>query len=223
MNAGFQNPPLLVEAGGTGQQTEWQILQEDLPLSSLHLAGDQVLARFFNPLTTEQTLGRAYQQTEAWGEPGASIRTVRPKQIVTVGIPQPLPQPGPPPSTRIVAWLDGPMWRVGDNQSRPDPKMIQGLREKIARLEAHLAQIKEEMEQATGRDRYLLQHQSYISERELYELHLSAYLNELKLAMQGEVNEAYLFVVDERVAELGVKLNRLRIKRRIYDYIVEAV
>jgi hypothetical protein len=57
----------------------------------------------------------------------------------------------------------------------------------------------------------------------MYEFRLSVRLNELKLAQQGQLNEVYLFTPDEEVATLGQQLNKLRIKRRIYDYIVAAV
>ena len=48
-------------------------------------------------------------------------------------------------------------------------------------------------------------------------------LNTLKQAANGELTHAYLYKPDPQVAEIGFELNRLRIKRRIYDYIVECV
>ena len=46
-------------------------------------------------------------------------------------------------------------------------------------------------------------------------------LNNLKLAAQGQLSEAYLYEPDAQVADIGFELNQLRIKRRIFDYIVE--
>lgn len=221
-NAGFQNPPLLVEARGDGQQTEWQFLQEELPLSSLYLHGDRLLARFFNPASKAYSLAREYLSTDVWGRPETVIKTVPPKQIVTVEIDQPLP-PVRPAAGPVVAAAALPAWRVGDNHGRPDPQVIEQLRQKIARLERRLARIEGRLARAGGRERYLVRRQYYVSKRELYELRLSVRLNELKLAMAGKVSEDYLFAPDEQIAELGLRLNRLRIKRRIYDYIVEAV
>lgn len=48
-------------------------------------------------------------------------------------------------------------------------------------------------------------------------------LNELKLEQGGEPGQAYLYEPDEQVAALGKALNDLRIRRRIYDYIVQAI
>jgi hypothetical protein len=65
-----------------------------------------------------------------------------------------------------------------------------------------------------------LQHRYYILKREQYEVRLSAQLNRHKLMSPGN---AYLYTPDPEIAELGTQLNQLRIKRRIYDYVVEAL
>ncbi|MDQ4077871.1 MAG: hypothetical protein M3220_16695 [Chloroflexota bacterium] len=223
LNVGFQNPPLIVEARGDGEQTEWPFLQVNLPLSSLHLYDDKLLARFFNPTMKEHRLARPYLRTDVWGHREAAVITIPPKAIVTMEIEQPLPPIDHVAVDHVITSLEGPPWRVGDNHGLPDPRIIERLREKIAQLEGRLEQIEEQLTRATGNERYFLQHRYYVIKRELYEYRLSVRLNELKLAMQGELSEAYLFTSDEQVAELGLQLNQLRIKRRIYDYIVEAV
>jgi hypothetical protein len=100
---------------------------------------------------------------------------------------------------------------------------MEQLNEQIAQLERRLEETEEQLNRASGRERYLLQHQCYVIERELYELRLSLELNELKLGQQGRLSYEYLYTPDEKVAQIGWKLNQLRIKRRIYDYVVQAV
>jgi hypothetical protein len=77
--------------------------------------------------------------------------------------------------------------------------------------------------QSTAQERYHWQHQIYVLQRELLEYQLSAHLNEIKLSMGGELTYEYLYEPDEEIAAIGRRLNRLRIQRRIYDYVVQAV
>jgi hypothetical protein len=223
LNAGFQNPPLLVETQSEGVQTEWQFLQENLPLSSLQFRDGKILARFFNPTGQEQPLTQPYQQTDVAGEPITISQTVPPKKIVTVALPEPLPAHSDGAGGPTIHMLTDLQWRVGENQARPDPQIIGELQAKIRRLAGQLAQLETQLQQTSGQERYFLEHRFYALKREMYEFRLSVRLNELKLAQQGQLNEAYLFTPDEEVATLGQQLNKLRIKRRIYDYIVAAV
>jgi hypothetical protein len=55
----------------------------------------------------------------------------------------------------------------------------------------------------------------------MYEYLLSARLNELKLEMGGNMNQDYLFKSDDEIMAIGLELNRMRIKRRIFDYVVQ--
>ncbi len=222
INAGFQNPPLIVQTQGDGTRTDWQFLQENLPLSSLHLDHDQVLARFFNPTTKSQALSQTYQQTDIDGRAGDVTSDVSAKQIVTIALnAQPLKT-----EAQVIPVIDlmaGPTWRVGENQGLPDAKIIARLKEEIADLERRLEDIAQALEQATEAEQHRLQHKYYIVKRELYEARLSAYLNEEKLARQGKLSYAALYQLDDEVAKLGLELNQMRIKRRIYDYVVDAL
>jgi hypothetical protein len=114
--------------------------------------------------------------------------------------------------------IAGPAWRVGDNQGAPDPKLIEQLDAQIAQLEAQLAEIEVQLNEGGGQ--HLLQHRYYILKREQYEARLSAQLNRHKLTAPGH---EYLYTPDPEITELGNQLNQLRIKRRIYDYVVEAL
>lgn len=223
LNAGFQNPPLLVNFQGHGSQREWQFLQEALPLSSLQLDQDKVLARFFNPTGQALSFRQLYRQTDIWGHPETTIEKVPAKGIVTVEIAQDLPESQTLTGVDVTRAGGWPVWRVGQNQGLPDPKIIEQLQTKITDLEGHLARLQEQLNRAGDPERYFLQHKYYVLERELYEFRLSVRLNELKLARQGQLTEDYLFMPDEQTAELGLQLNHLRIKRRIYDYVIEAM
>lgn len=223
LNAAFQNPPLIVESQGQGRQTEWAWRQENLPLSSLTYTDDHLLARFYNPTPVTQPLSRVYLATDVLGQPQETITQVPAKRIVTVRLDEELPALSDTPPSPAVTVLVWPAWRVGDNHGRPDPAIIAQLTENIVELEQKLAGIEADLAQATGRDRYLLEHQTYVIKREIGEYQLSARLNQLKLAAGGQLSEDYLFAPDADIARIGLQLNRLRIKRRIFDYVIEAV
>ena len=72
------------------------------------------------------------------------------------------------------------------------------------------------MAAAEGQDRLLLQHRIYVLQRESLEFQLSHLLNQRKLAQDGALDEEYLYEPDAEIAELGLTLNHLRIKRRIF-------
>ena len=192
-------------------------------MSSLSFYNDKLLARFYNPTTREYPLSKTYQRTDVRGTPEATIETVPAKTIVTVEVEAELPPVSTAPVAQAVTVITFPVWRVGLNKGLPDPDIIELLEAKIAGLESRLAQVEEQLHRTDGDDRFLLQHRYYVLKREQYELRLSALLNRLKLAMQGRLDDEYLYTPNPEVAELGAQLNELRIKRRIYDYVVEVV
>lgn len=226
LNAGFQNPPLLVETNGEGEQTEWLYLQESLPLSSMHAANGRFLARLFNPTHTTHLLSQSFLKTDVFGHPLTEIMTVGPKEIVTLSLGEvddPLRDvPLRDAPRNHSSLLTPPAWNVGENQGLPDPLIIQKLKEKIAQLERQVEDITSELPQSSKKERYLLQHRLYVLQREALEYKLSARLNEIKLAMQGRLTFEYLYKPDKEIAAIGKELNQLRIKRRIYDYVIQA-
>jgi alpha-mannosidase len=223
LNAGFQNGPLIVEASGDGEQTEWQFLQENLPLSSLHVCDGKVLARFFNPTPKTCALQREYVQTDVWGNPAAKVTSVPPKGIATVAVKQPMPSVCDRSVKQVLISVEGSTWRVAENQGSPDTKIIEEIRAQIEQLEQRLEQTAERLNQASGKNVHVLQHRYYVLKRELYELRLSERLNALKAADEHGLSYGYLYSPDDEVAEVGLQLNQLRIKRRIYDYVVQAI
>lgn len=98
--------------------------------------------------------------------------------------------------------------------------MLSRLQAQIDELTEQLAAVETAVAQSHGTDRLRQRHRCYILEREKLEYQLSHLLNSRKLAEQGGLRYAYLYEPDTEIAAIGAALNRLRIKRRIYDYIV---
>jgi hypothetical protein len=238
LNAIYQNPPLLVEVQSTDRgraslsaqsapiervepkgESRYAYLREDLPMSSLRLMGGKVLARFFNPTGCPNTFSRPYQETDVSGERLGIITHIAPKRILTVEAPQP-PAVAEHASPTLVEVLNPPAWRVGPNQGLPDPVVLEQLKKAIKRLEREMAVADGKASETLGREAYRWQHRAYVVGRELLEMRLSLLLNEIKLGTGGRVSKEYLYNPEEQVAELGYQLNQMRIKRRIYDYVV---
>jgi alpha-mannosidase len=223
LNAAFQNPPLIVQGKGNGSQTRWQLLREDMPISSLQIRGDALLARLYNPTTKLQPLSQSYPQTDVWGTVVGNVDAVPPKKIVTVQLtqtPQDVIEIVDVDSVELV-WL--PQWRVGDNKGLPDTVILARLEENIGALDKELTNIATQISQSHGTERLRLQHRYYILKRERLEFQLSLLLNQRKLAEQGSLRYEYLYQFDDEIASIGFNLNRMRIKRRIFDYVVQAM
>ena len=105
----------------------------------------------------------------------------------------------------------------------PDTVVLDQLEEKITALEAQLAETLKQFSKSQGTERLRWQHRCYVLERERLEFQLSHLLNQRKLAEQGSLRYEYLYQPDDEIASLGFKLNRMRIKRRVFDYVVQAI
>jgi hypothetical protein len=221
--AAYQNPPLLVRHKGSGKENSWHFLQESVPMSSLHVMNGAVLARFYNPTNEKQPFTQPRLQTDVWGKPMTRLNHIPPKKIVTVQLAGTLPHIGIKEEGTAVELLTPPPWRVGPHAGLPDPAILQQLEAKIERLAAQLAQLEPRLAAATGAEQMRLQHQSYIWQREKLEFELSLLLNRRKLAEAGALRYGYLYEPDKEVATVGLALNRLRIKRRIFDYVIQAI
>ena len=221
LNAAYQNPPLIVNIRAKGSRTSWGLLQENAPLSALFVQEENVLARFFNPADEKRPFNQTYTTTDVWGQAAGSTNEIAPKQIVTVQVDTVANQAAETDAVSVKAAL--PEWRVGENMGMPDPAVLAQLASKIGALEAQIAELEGQTAVATGDDRLRLQHRSYVLQRESLEFQLSLLLNQRKLAQDGKLNEDYLYEPDAEIAALGLSLNHLRIKRRIFDYVIEAL
>lgn len=224
LNAGFQNPPVPVRVlggGDAGTESRWTLLQEQVPLSSLAIREGKILARFYNPTGQPIPLSRVYRETDVWGSATGTAASVAPGKVVTVQLHQELAPVSDP--SRMVKLLQPRPWRVGANQGLPDPDILDDLERKIAAYERQLEAVAMRLAEAEGPARLRLQHRTFVLRREQLEARLSLLLNRRKMAQQGALNPDYLFKPDPEIAEVGLSLNRLRMKRRIFDYVVQAL
>jgi|Deesub1362A_J573_1020465.scaffolds.fasta_scaffold01908_6 alpha-mannosidase len=219
LNAGFQNPPLVVQVEGGGEGRAWPLLQADLPLSALQRVDDRLLVRLYNPAPVPHRLKRTYAACDVEGKEKGTLRVMPPKAIVTLILEAP-PPPAGGAEGASVELLNPMRWRVERNRYLPAEEAIAELRARADRVARELGRLETQIAQHAGRAQRLLQHRYYILRREMLEYLLSIRLNEWKRAMRGQWSHAYLFEPDPQVAQLGLELNRMRIKRRIYDYVV---
>lgn len=203
LNHAYHHPPLLVRVTGAGEQTQWHWPGRDLPLSSLRRRADGVEARWYNP--------SSYAHDGA--APGQIITT---RSTATAGSAE--SQPG-----AAVEWLNPPVWRVGPDHNRPDPVVVARLGALSAGAQAAAEAAEAQRQAASDSDRLRWQRQVYVHQREQLEYALSQRLNQLKLAQADVLDPAYLYRPDREAARLGAALNQLRIKRRIFDYVVAAL
>jgi chromosome segregation ATPase len=120
--------------------------------------------------------------------------------------------------------LAGPTWRVGENQGLPETAVLHQLNDKIAARESQLQETEAQLAACEDETKRLrLQHRWYVLKREQVEFQLSHLLNQRKLAENGALRYDYLYEPDAEIAKISLELNKLRIKRRIYDYVIESL
>ncbi len=214
INAAFQTPPLLVEKVGSGSEQAWAVLQTVLPVSALQVLDGGLVARLYNPTTTPQPL------TTIAGNEGSPV-FVAPKAIVDAPV-SAQRRTHPPVEPTPVKLISVPTWRVGQNQSRPDAAILAWLTARIAELDHEIAAVSA-LRPTTHDDSLRRQHRLYVLGRERTEFQLSLALNQRKMAAGNPPDNAYLYAADPEIAAIGLELNRLRIKRRIFDYVVAAL
>lgn len=218
-NEVFQNPPVVAQViGGSGEATRWSVLAEDLPLTSLAMADGELVARLFNPTEQPYELREPRPRRSLRGVDVGRELIVVPKEIVTIGL-----QLDPPVSSTAaeVRILNPTRRRVGESRSRPDPAELAALGDRIESLRSELAVNEVALFDASGDETYRLTHREYVLRREQLELELSLELNERLLRSTGEVSIPD--EIDPEIAKLGWALNELRVKRRIYDYVVQSL
>ena len=224
----IHSPPVIVEVSGgdeaaTGEAppTEWSLLRADLPVTAClpSTEGDAAIVRFFNPHGTVSGSTIAGARTTLMGESLAD-ESIGAHEIATfeMAVPE-LPAPNSAVSVEVLTAIET---RVGPNRSKPCPNELAALDARIAELGEGLVDTRSARAAANGGpEGYRLEHQEYVLDRERLELMLSLELNRRLSDSDGEVS-----IPDEPdpvIAELGVDLNDLRIKRRIFDYVVQAL
>jgi len=218
----FHNPPMIIEVAGTPADAPagWSLLSAPLATTACVADGEATVVRLYNPLSIDQALAAPVDATSIRGAGSTAISVVKPKQIVTIPVvAPPLPAPVDGATVDVLVSIAS---RVGATRSTAQPAEIDGLVERIAaldvRLEANAAAL---AEVDGGAERYRLTHAEYVLDRERLELALSLELNRRRAATTDVVS-----IPDDPdpvIAELGADLNDLRVKRRIYDYVVQAL
>ena len=222
LNEGFQNPPLLINVEGSGPSTDWHVFAEDLPTTGMELIGDQAVVRVFNPADAAATLTTDRQKVSVRGKDLGSTDTIGAKEILSLAVPVDGPafQRTPTGLTTITVH-NLPSVRVGLSRSKPDPSVLAELETHRAALQREMAQVADQLTTADGADRYRLTHREVVLAREEAEVALSLELNR-RLAVSDDI-VSIPDDIDPEIAALGAHLNDLRVKRRIYDYVVQAL
>ena len=158
------------------------------------------------------------QMVDPFGGELGETAVIAPKQIVSLVVPVEKTAVTQPTT---INWHTPPAWRVGKNQGRPHPDALALLDEKVAKLDAQIAQIDAQLVDAP--DDYRLRWQTFAYQRERLEYLLSIHLAKLKIQNGDDVPHAYLYDPDPTIVNVGAQLNQLRIKRRIFDYVVAAL
>ncbi len=223
INEQFHNPPLLARVTGSGEgPNRWDVFSAPLPLTALFLdENNQATARLFNPSSHSVSLSEPLSRLSVRGEDLGTTHELRGKEIATVAVALPEAPTAETEGARTVTVLTPIEDRGGRSRSLPTAEQLAGLDQRISVLEDALDDTLSEVATTSGNERYLLTHRQYVVERELLELRLSRELNERLLHSTDEVSIGD--DPDPVIAGLGSQLNDLRVKRRIYDYVAQAL
>ena len=221
-NEGFHHPPIIAEVSGTGVEAiGWQVTRVPLPTTAIVPGTDSPTVRLVNTTTQPVELADGMQPRTIRNAPLESGSVVQPHVIVSTPIELPAlpPMPAKPGSVTVLTPITH---RVGPAAPKPDPKELDQLAERIANLEVEVAENRVARSNANGgSDGRRLEHREYVLDRERLELALSLELNRRRAESTDEVS-----IPDEAdpvISAIGAELNELRIKRRIWDYVVQAL
>ncbi len=219
-NEYFQNPPTIAEVSGDHDgPSSWSAFQAPVPASTLTFDGNEAALRLYNPSSVSAELPASIEVADLDGGRRRTIESIDPGAIVTTVLNLPaLPKPAAEPSVTVRTPIEN---RVGPSRSRPEATILRDLEERIDGLAADLARNEAELAAATEADRYGLTHREYVLDRERLELMLSLELNRRRAATDDEVSIPDS--PDPVIAKIGAELNDLRVKRRIWDYVVQAL
>jgi alpha-mannosidase len=233
LSDGFHNPPLVARVDGDGHAdtdsaaapvgaSVWEVLTAPVSLQGLRLADDATVeARLWNPADATVELAKPLRLRSMRNDDLGTVERLEPKQFVTAVIDVAALPEGRADGRGTVDVLTPIVDRGGRSRSTPSEPNMGVLRDRIDELEGELAAAIGEVAEASGSSRWLLTHRQYVIERELLELKLSAELNERLASSTAEVSIPD--DADPVIADLGLRLNDLRIRRRIYDYVVQTV
>ncbi len=223
INEAFHNPPMIadVEGGPVDGPSSWPVVEAALPLTGLRCTDTgETAMRLWNPHDEPARLSTPLALRSMRGEDLGEVDELRSRQIVNAVIVAPA-FPADTSDGGSVTVLSPLEARGGTSRSLPATAELDGLDARIEQLDADLVATVAAIESSHGTERWIATHRQYVVERELLELRLSRELNRRLLASRDEVS-----IPDEPdpvIADLGADLNDLRVKRRIYDYVVQAL
>ncbi len=198
LEASFHATPIItqVENSKDDASTSWELFSLPQPVSAIWPEGSTLTARVWH----------------ATGDQAGLIDETAMGDFAT------------PPNEPVTAqWLNSPVVPIGDNQGLPDKAVLRQLQDQVDELEAKVADTKQRLEEVSGDEKLKVEHELYVYDRERHEFLLSICLNELKLEQNGRLDADYLYKPHPKITDLGHRLNKLRIKRRIFDYVVTVV
>ena len=199
LEASFHHTPLIVDVQGSGKQTRWQVARSDQPVSAIWPNGEQLAGRAWHATGLNKGLINESIISDEMRSSNSDAEAV---------------------SCHL---LNRPLVPIGDNKGLPDRNVLAELKQKVDQLANQLKNAQLRLEKANGDEKLKVEHELYIYDRERHEFLLSICLNEKKLEQQGRLDADYLYQPDPDVTDLGQRLNKLRIKRRIFDYVVTVI
>ena len=196
LEASFHSTPLIVDVDSKGSLASKSFFSSTQPVSAIWPEGDQLVGRVWH--ATGDQAGLIDEQS-------FSIDSV------------------PAEATANCTLLNPFIVPIGDNQGLPDQNVLGQLQVKVDELNAKIKDAQQRLEEASGDDKLKIEHELYVYDRECHEFQLSIFLNQLKLEQKGKLDADYLYKPHPKITDLGHRLNKLRIKRRIFDYVVTVV
>ncbi len=201
LETSFHHSPILVDWNGSGTQTSKSFFKTDQPVSAIWPQADQLIAR-------------------VWHSSGVNAGLIEEVSMGTFSE-KSAESEADPFATCLI--LNRPLVPIGDNQGLPDQNVLGQLKKQVDALATKVADAKRRLEEASGDEKLKVEHELYVYDRERHEFLLSICLNELKLEQNGRLDADYLYKPHPQITDLGYRLNKLRIKRRIFDYVVTVV
>ena len=227
----FHHPPLIVDViahrdidDEASRPSSWAPTNIDAPSSGLELIDGHPALRLFNTSHEPIRLPKPLTRLTLRGEPDGTVDQVLPGEIVTIDclIDPPTTNRINSPALSIEVAADSlPPDRVGPNRARPSTAQIESLQDHLAALIDQVADAADLVTTSSGDERYRAIHHELVLDREAAEVALSLELNRRRAHSEDVVSipdEA-----DDEITRLGTRLNDLRIRRRIYDYVVQSL
>ncbi len=204
------------EAGTSDVFTFWD---QEIPWSGLQPFPDgPSILRIYNPTPHERTFDPALEGTDPFGSKARPVSRLgpykiehllfkRPKAAASVEPDQAAPQP-------LVAF---PAWPVGPDRSRIEDEKLGELKALAATLRTEMVTAENLLPSLSAENEPTRYHQTkhkiFRLSREILEAELSVLLNEWKRKPQDQV-------IQDKVREVGRRLNLVRRQRRTYDYVL---